>query len=314
MSEEQQATTDVASPQLDKDGSVKRLTIPTPPPLPPNARPLIRRMHASIVGYVEEARSFADTIYRYTVGKAHETEALKSSDAAEAIAWRKRVATRNERVDAFNATFKEQIRQFEIERDEAIAVEDQAVAEAEALARKANNLAVGVTAEDYSQALEEYRAVGTMVKDTVNRMVKQGASYVYALPSQRNAGRASGEKKFTPRFSSITVNDEPLVDKDGEALTKMGDLAEFLGEQTGRNVKRDDVHNLLMAQALNNDRAVWDALESESPVSFTYTVTNVDTGESQGFAITVTKAPPPERKDSKSTDEAPDDDESDDEE
>lgn len=302
----------------------KSVTIPEFPPLPGDRpKPLARRLWNALRDEVVAAREAAKVVYAYRVSEANEAELLRTSDAPEAKEYQAAKRQTDQAIAEIKAECDRLCQPFIEDRDRQIKERNDALSAHAKRTREALSADNGVTAEDMVAALDEYKASADYVKDTLPKLNKQLAQpIVYSMPGLDGKKGSQGERGFTPRFSSIVINDSQVTDDEGKPILKLADFAEWLGTQTGTTVTRDRVRDTMLAQSLNNDRAIWDALEAESPVSFVFDYSNADKPENnRRYHITVTKAPPAARKNKKDSDsassdtgdnEAPDDDDDDD--
>lgn len=282
--------------------SVERANIPDAPAmLKDHKKPLARRMYNVLVAAIEEARENYDVIYRYKVGKAHETEALNNAETPEARAFRQARSQHIDRVKQFKAEYEEQIAPFIKRLEERIANSDAALKEREDAARGSIHLESAVSSAENQEALDNYKAAADMVRGVITTLTKQGVDVNYTLPTSAG-GKAKGEARgFTPRFDKIVVNDAEL------SGTKLMDLVSKL------DVEREFALKCLVTQALGGNEDNWK--DADPGTEFSFHIDN----KGAIYNVTVTKAAPPVRSSKVETDgtvttEAPDDDDDEEEE
>lgn len=270
------------------------LSIPNAPSfLKDHPKSLVRRMWNLLNETVEEAKECAEIANRYRSGKAEEA-ALLDSDRShhETRLYREARARFIDRKKEAHARYEEACKPFFAAYEAEVAELQLVVDEKEAAARKALELANSVTANENNEAIENLAAAAAMAATVVQRLNKQGIKdpqgndITFKIPTGSTGSRgSSGPRGFTPRFDRITVNNEVM------SSHKLLDLA------TKIDVDRDAVLDMLMKQALNNDKEQWFALDNGSEVSFTVTKTDLDdASKSIVYEISVVKATPQPRK------------------
>lgn len=283
--------------------TAKRLTIPDVPAiLRESKKGLHRNAVRMLDGLIEDARNYADIIYRYAVGQSQLEDELKTSDDDAVVAYRQALAKAVEERAASDAQKEADIAPFIAaweERNKKIAEAPNA---AKATAREALGHAIGVTAEERAEAVSDLKDVADLSKTTVAQLKRQGMDLGdWAIPVHRGGkGGSSSNGGFRPWLDSATVNGT-AVPANAKGKVGMADV----GKAVGR--KSDQLGTCLLAQPLSGDRSVWDEAAPGTAFSFT-----IDDSTGKPANVTVVKAFPPVKTNDDGTQEVQTDDDSDD--